>query len=178
MRILLKILTFIIAVVAILTVVAYALPREVTVERSVTVNAGPEAIFPHVNSMQATEAWSPWLERDPNIRLSYSGPTSGVGNRLTWESEHPEVGSGTQEITASVEPFRVETALDFGSMGTAEAWFILEPKGSATELTWGFVTDTGMNPIARWFGVMMDRWVGADYEAGLAKLKALAENSG
>ncbi len=176
MRVLRKIFTFIIVVAAILAVVAYVLPREVTVERSLTINATPEAIFPHVNSMQATEAWSPWLERDPNVKLTYEGPDSGVGNRMTWESEHPQVGSGTQEITASIENSQVRTALDFGAMGTARARFDLKPDGAVTELTWGFVTDTGMNPIARWMGLMMDRWVGADYEAGLARIKALVES--
>jgi len=48
---------------------------------------------------------------------------------------------------------------------------------AGTRLTWGFVTDTGFNPMMRWMGVMLDDWVGADYEAGLARLKALAENT-
>ncbi len=176
MRIIRRLFTLVIVAVVVLVAVAYVLPREVTVERSLTVNAAPESIFPYVNSMQATEAWSPWLDRDPDVRLAYSGPESGVGNRLAWESDHPQVGSGTQEITASMENSRVETALDFGPMGIANAWFNLAPEGTATEITWGFVTDTGMNPITRWMGLMMDRWVGADYEAGLAKLKALAED--
>jgi hypothetical protein len=33
----------------------------------------------------------------------------------------------------------------------------------------------GVNPVGRWMGLMMDRWVGADYERGLANLKALVE---
>ena len=175
MRVFRKVITFIVAVAAILTAVSYMLPREVTVQRTLNINATPDAIFPYVNSMQATEAWSPWLERDPGVKLVYEGPDSGVGNRMTWESEHPQVGSGTQEIIASIENSQVRTALDFGQMGTAMASFDLKPNGATTELTWGFVTDTGMNPIARWMGLMMDRWVGADYEVGLAGIKALVE---
>jgi hypothetical protein len=34
-----------------------------------------------------------------------------------------------------------------------------------------------MNPMARWMGLMFDRWIGADYEAGLAKLKQVAERA-
>ena len=176
MRVLRKILTYVLVVAVVLAAVAYVLPREVTVERSVTIKAAPDAIFPHVNSMQATEAWSPWLERDPDVKLAYGGPASGVGNRMVWESEHPDVGSGTQEIIASVENSLVETALDFGLMGTARARFELKPEGEVTELVWGFVTDTGMNPIARWMGLMLDRWVGADYETGLARLRTLVES--
>ena len=175
MRVLRGIFVLVAVGAAILAVVTYVLPREVAVERSVTIEAPPEAIFPHLNSLRATEAWSPWLERDPQVKLVYSGPDFGVGNRMKWESEHPQVGSGTQEITASVENSRVRTALDFGAMGTARASFDLEPDGAVTELTWGFVTDTGMNPFARWMGLMMDRWVGSDYEAGLSRLRELVE---
>jgi hypothetical protein len=34
----------------------------------------------------------------------------------------------------------------------------------------------GSNPLNRWFGLMMDRLVGPDFEAGLANLKRLAES--
>lgn len=155
---------------------AYLLPQEVTVSRSVVIDAEPSAIFPHVNSMQGTEGWSPWLARDPEVQLSYSGPDRGVGNTLEWASDEPSVGNGRQEIVVSVENERVETALDFGEMGTAQAAFLLASSGSGTEVTWTLVSDMGTNPIGRYMGLMMDRWVGGDYEAGLANLKALVES--
>lgn len=174
------IVKFILRLVLLLVVVfligAVLLPREVTVERTATVNAPPAAIFPYVNSMQQTEKWSPWLDLDPDVALSYSGPETGVGNRMEWRSDHPQVGNGSQEIIASEPDERVVTALDFGDMGTAEAHFEMQPRGESTEVTWGFTTDTGMNPLMRWMGLMMDRWVGADYEKGLARLKSLAES--
>jgi hypothetical protein len=33
----------------------------------------------------------------------------------------------------------------------------------------------GMNPVGRYMGLMMDRWVGGDYERGLLQLKAQVE---
>lgn len=165
-----------IAILAILFVGgAYLLPREVSVARSITIDAAAEKIFPQVNSLKATEAWSPWLERDPNVVLTYTGPDSGIGAAMAWASEEPDVGVGTQEIIASVANQSVETALDFGDMGLATARFTLVEQGTGTELTWGFTTDTGMDPIARWIGLMLDSWVGADYEQGLENLKALVE---
>jgi hypothetical protein len=155
--------------------VAFLLPREVQVARSVVIEAPAEEIFPHVNAMKMTEAWSPWLGKDPQVQLTYEGPEAGVGNKMSWASDVPEVGNGTQEITLSVENEKVETALDFGDMGTAKASFTLAAAEGGTELTWGFVTDTGMNPMFRWMGLMMDGWVGADYERGLGNLKALVE---
>ncbi len=175
MRFLGRLLGGLVVLAVILVAVAFVLPQTVNVERQVEIEAPPEAIFPYVNSMQATAEWSPWLSLDPEVELTYSGPEAGVGNTLSWSSENRRVGVGTQEITASVENERVETALDFGPMGTADAYFVLEPAGEATTVTWGFDSDLGMNPMARWMGLMMDGMVGGDYEAGLANLKAVVE---
>ncbi len=175
MRLIKRLLAAVIVIVLVLVAVAYVLPRNVTVERTASIDAPAEEIFPHLNSLQKSEAWSPWLDRDPAVQLTYDGPEMGVGNKLTWASEHPQVGNGTSEIVESVENESVKMALDFGPMGTADAWLTLAAAGEATDVTWGFTTDLGMNPMARWMGLMMDRWVGADYEDGLGKLKTLVE---
>ncbi len=175
MRLLKRIIVTLIVIVVALAGVSYLLPGKAEVSRSITIDAPPEAIFPYVNSMQETEKWSPWLSRDPETKLAYSGPETGVGNTLNWSSEHPQVGSGSQEIVESVENQKVRTSLDFGPMGTASASFVLQPEGAGTEVTWGFTSDLGMNPMTRWMGLMMDRWVGSDYERGLDNLKALVE---
>ncbi len=175
MRFLKRVLIGIVGLVVLLVVVAYALPREVMVERSVIIDAAPAKIFPHVNSLKANEAWSPWLDRDPDVVMVYEGPEEGVGSKLTWTSDHPNVGNGSNVIIASDPDRRVDTALDFGDMGTANAWVTLDQAGEGTEVKWGFATDLGMNPVARWMGLMMDNWVGADYQDGLNRLKALVE---
>lgn len=167
---------FAIVVIALIAI-AFLLPSEVSVSRSTVIAAPTEDVFPHVNSMQATEAWSPWLSRDPNVELSYDGPEEGVGNTLRWASDEPSVGNGIQVITASIPNERVETAIDFGPQGLASAYFDLEPADGGTLMTWGFNTKLGMNPFARWMGLMFDGWIGADYEKGLANLKALIEGT-
>ena len=107
--------------------------------------------------------------------MTFSGPDEGVGAGMAWNSENPQVGTGSQEIVVSVPDERVETALDFGPMGTAKAAFLLEAAGGATRVTWDLEADMGNDPMGRWMGLMMDRWVGADYEQGLTNLKTLVE---
>ncbi len=175
MHILKRIFQGLLLIVIALVAIAFVLPREVSVARSIDINAGASEVFPHLNSLKASEAWSPWLDRDPDVVTEYNDIESGTGAAMSWESEHPQVGSGRQEITASVEDQRVETALDFGDMGTANAYFELAENGGVTNVTWGFTTDTGMNPMQRWFGLMMDGFVGPDYELGLERLKVLIE---
>ncbi|MCX8952648.1 hypothetical protein OU790_04290 [Ruegeria sp. NA] len=40
-----------------------------------------------------------------------------------------------------------------------------------------FESDLGLNPMSRWMELMMDKWVGGDYERGLNNLKVLIENN-
>ncbi|MEP1538689.1 MAG: SRPBCC family protein [Paracoccaceae bacterium] len=176
MRILKWVLGIVVSFGLVIVLGGFLLPREIQVARSVQIDAQPADVFPHVNSLKATEAWSPWMDRDPNIQTTYSGPEDGVGAKLEWASDHPQVGNGSQAIMTSIENERVETVLDFGEMGTSKAAFILTEKSGTTEITWTLDTDMGANPVGRWMGLMMDKWVGADYEAGLTNLKNLIEN--
>lgn len=174
-----RLLKWLVGLIAVLAVVffggAFLLPKDVTVARSVEINAPASDIFPYVNSLKAAGEWSPWLGRDPQVQLEYSGPDEGVGAKLAWASDDPQVGNGTQEITVSEPDKLVETALDFGPMGQALAKFDLAESGGTTTVTWSLESDMGNNPTWRWMGLMMDDWVGGDYETGLANLKALIE---
>lgn len=161
--------------VIVLAAVGMLLPREVTVARSVEVNVPADKVFAHVNGLKAMAEWSPWLERDPNVKLTYSGPETGEGAALSWTSEHPQVGNGSQKIVEVIENEKVMTALDFGDMGTANAAVLLQAGGEKTVVTWTLESDMGAGPVGRWMGLMMDKWVGADYEVGLFRLKTLVE---
>ena len=175
MRIVKRLLAAILILVIALVAVSYLLPRDIKVARSIEINAPASEVFAQVNGLKAGADWSPWLKRDPDVQLTYSGPDTGVGSKLEWTSEHPQVGSGKQEIVESIENEKVLTALDFGDMGTATAAVILVENSGVTTITWDMETDMGMNPIGRYMGLMMDKWVGADYEHGLANLKALVD---
>jgi len=170
-----KILLGLVIAVAVLVLVGLFLPSSAHVERSITVDASPATMFALVNGYRSFKRWSPWAERDPETEYSFEGPDHGVGAKMTWASQNPQVGSGYQEVVASDPYSRVQSHLDFGSQGTAEAFFRLEPGADGTSITWGFDTEFGMNLVSRYMGLMFDRWIGADYEAGLANLKVLAE---
>ncbi len=178
MRLLKRVIFGIVALIAVLAVVGMFLPREIAVSRSIEINAPAADIFPHVNNLKATIPWSPWLGLDPEATLTFNDVPEGTGAVMEWASEHPNVGSGRMEVTTSTPDTHLDVALDFGDMGTADAfWDFVEADGKTTT-TWGFTTDMGFGPAGRWMGLMMDSWVGADYQRGLENLKALVEGQG
>ena len=174
MRIIGRLFMFLVAAVIVLILVAFALPREITVSRSVAINTTVDKIFPLVNDLRK-HSWSPWVQLDPDAKFSYSGPPRGKGQKVSWQSQRQDVGTGSQTITKSETNKLIETALDFSDQGTATAGFDFKPEGKQTNVTWRFKTDAGNNPVMRWMGLMFDSWIGENYEKGLANLKKLAE---
>ena len=167
----------VVAVVLLIAVIGMLLPTAVHVERSISIKAEPEKIYALVNDFREFNSWSPWAEYDPDgTTYEYSGSGMGVGARMSWASEHPNVGVGAQEIIESEPNRMVRSKLVFdGFDAPTFASFILEPAAGGTRVTWTF--DSEMNSLlGRYMGLMMDGWVGADYERGLANLKELAES--
>ena len=176
MSILKKMLLGLVVLAILLVLIGFLLPASAHVERSTLIEAPPATLFALVNGFRSFNEWSPWAERDPETEYLFEGPDSGVGAKMSWASQNPQVGTGFQEITLSEPYSRVETHLDFGTQGTAEAYIAIDPAAAGTTVTWGFDTDFGMNLVSRYMGLMFDSWIGADYEAGLAKLEKLAES--
>jgi effector-binding domain-containing protein len=169
-----KILFGFAGIIALLLLVGFLLPRQAQVERRIVIERPASLVFATLNSFQRFAQWSPWHMLDPNMRTTLTGPRSGVGAKYSWQG-NDKVGQGTQTIAAARENAEVVTDLDFGDMGLARARFLLTPAKNGTEVTWRFESDLGFNPIGRYFGLMLDRWIGADYQRGLQRLKALVE---
>jgi uncharacterized protein YndB with AHSA1/START domain len=144
------------------------------VQRAVDVAAAPERIYPLIADPREWKRWSVWNRRDPDMQLQFSGASSGTGARWAWKSASE--GNGEMEFTNAVVNERVDYALAFPDMGMrSSGQFRLERVGPATRVTWTNEGDVGANPVNRYFGLLMDRMVGPDFEGGLANLKAIAE---
>lgn len=154
-----------------LAVIGLTLPDAATVEREITIKAPVATVFPHINSMQAFHAWSPWTRGDPSTQYVFEGPEQGVGSRMRWFSGSEDVGQGSQEIIASVANQHVETSLVFGDKGSGIARFTLIPDAEGTTVRWQFHSDFGWDLFSRYVGLMLDSMIGAAYEKGLRTLK-------
>jgi uncharacterized protein YndB with AHSA1/START domain len=152
----------------------FFLPSGFTVQRSTEINAPARKVYDLVVEPRRWKDWSVWTQRDPNMRITYSGPPFGMGAKWSWVSKSE--GSGNMEFTR-VEPDRtVEYALAFPEYNMRSTGALtLEPAGNMTRVTWSNRGDVGGNPLKHYLAVGMDRMVGPDFEGGLANLKALAE---
>ncbi len=169
------ILVVVVLIVGVLVVAAMR-PNDFSVQRSVSIQALPEKIFPMIDDFRQWPAWSPWEKLDPTMKRTLSGAASGVGAIYAWDGSG-KVGAGRMEIKEATLPSKIGIQLDFIKPfeGHNITEFTLAPSGLATEVTWRM---HGPAPfVSKLMGLFfnMDTMIGKDFEAGLANLKAAAE---
>ncbi len=171
--------TVIIVVVVLLAAVLVAAamrPDDFSVQRSVSIKAPPDKIYPMLVDFRQWPAWSPWEKLDPDMKRTLSGPASGPGASYAWQGSG-KVGAGRMEIKEAAVPTKVAIQLDFIKPfeGHNVTDFTLVPRGAQTEVTWLM---HGPAPfVSKLMGLFvdMDKMIGKDFEAGLANLKAATE---
>ena len=175
MKLLRKIVRILSVSILLFIVVSFFLPQKQHVERSLDIMAPAEEIYPHLADPRLFGKWSPWSKIDPKMETQYTGPDSGEGAGMKWQSNNSSVGNGSWVITKAIENRSLDIDMDFGDQGGATSFFRLEPSEGKTKVTWGFDTDAGMNPLMRWMGLMMDKMVGSEYAKGLEGLRKIIE---
>jgi len=162
--------------IAIILIVAATKPNTFSIQRATIVKAPPERIFPLINDFHQWGTWSPYENKDPAMKRSYSGAESGQGAVYAWKG-NKNVGSGRMEILEASAPSKIVIKLDFFTPfeGHNTAEFTMLPQGDATNLTWLMHGPLPfMGKIMHVF-INVDRMVGKDFEAGLINLKTLGE---
>ncbi|BBE50379.1 Polyketide cyclase [Ferriphaselus amnicola] len=150
-------------------------PDDLHVERSISINATAEQIFPLINEFYQWEKWTPY-NKDPAMKKLFSGSPKGVGATYTWKG-NKDVGEGEITITDSTPPNKI--VLDLHMIQPFEAHnavvFTLSTDGKMTKVTWAM--DCKQNLVSKVMDVFysMDSMIGNDFAAGLAKLKLATE---
>jgi len=172
-----KIVLVVVAVLVVgVLVVAAVRPDDFSVQRSASIQAPPEKIYPMLADFRQWPAWSPWEKLDPEMKRTLGGPASGPGATYAWQGSS-KVGAGRMEIKEVTAPAQVRIQLNFIKPfeGHNVTDFTLVPRGDTTEVTWLM---RGPAPfVSKLMGVFvdMDKMIGKDFETGLANLKAAAE---
>ncbi|HKO88523.1 MAG TPA: SRPBCC family protein [Burkholderiales bacterium] len=169
---------FIVVLILVAALLAYAAfqPDSFHVERSLSIQAPPEKIFPLVNELPSWKHWSPYEKKDPAMKRIYTGPSSGKGAGYEWSGDG-NVGKGRMEITESVPFTKVLIDLRFVEPFEAHntASFDFVPQGALTQVTWSIDGPVPYFSKLLSLFIDMDDMIGGDFEKGLKDLKAMAE---
>jgi len=178
-------MTEIIAILAVVLAIAIAIvlilaankPDTFRVQRAAVVKAPPENVFPMINDFHQWTTWSPWENKDPAMKRTYSGSPSGRGAVYAWDG-NKNVGAGRMEILDASSPSKIIIKLDFFKPfeGHNTAEFTMLPQGDATtNINWVMHGPAPFMSNVMQVFMNMDNMIGKDFEICLANLKRLAE---
>ena len=166
---------FAIAIVITL-ILAVTKPDSFSIARSATINAPPEKVFSLINDFHQWRGWSPWENKDPNLKRTYSGAERGKAAVYAWEG-NKNVGSGRMEILEATPSSKVVIKLDFFTPfeGHNTAEFTMLPQGNTTNVHWVMHGPSRFITKVMQVFFSFDKMIGKDFESGLASMKNLAE---
>jgi hypothetical protein len=174
MQLILYGLLVIIGVIIVLSILA---PKDYEISRSIVIDKPVLAVFQYLKYIKNQDHWSPWKNKDINMRQEYVGTDGELGFIAKWEG-NSEVGIGEQEITGIVENKKIEMKLRFFKpwKSTSNTVTTVEDLGKMqTKVTWGFSGKNKFPTNVFMLFLNIEKSVGKDFEDGLSNLKQLLE---
>ena len=163
------------AIVAVLfTIIGFILPSSRHLEHSVETNRKMTIVFDTLNSARRFKDWNPAVAGDPGIKIQRSGPETGVGAKVSWESDEKAIGNGSWTIAKSEPGKLVEYAIEDIDRGhNKRSAFTFTPTGKGgrnIQITQSYDVDYGLNLLGRFSGMYVSSNVGEEMKIGLSSL--------
>ncbi|MDU8886068.1 SRPBCC family protein [Yeosuana sp. MJ-SS3] len=152
-------------------------PNEYSVTRSRSIQAPASVIYENVIDFKKWEAWSPWIEKNPDTRINYPEQTKDVGGSYSWEDED---GIGTMTTIDAVENQSILQHMQFEDFPPSEvSWNFDSSENGLTKVTWN-ISGKDLPFMFKMYSTFtggMEKNIGPDFERGLEKLDSIAIES-
>ena len=178
MKIIKRVGMVLLLVLAIILVAGLFIEKEYTIAKEVTINKPNDSVFKYIKYLKNQDNYSVWNRKDPKSIKTYVGQDATVGFISSWDSQDPNIGAGTQEITKIEENKRFDMELRFKRpMESTSTAFMSTEKISEnlTKVKWSFSGkfDYPANSIMPLIGV--EKMLANDMQKSLDDLKVLLE---
>ncbi|WP_074612459.1 SRPBCC family protein [Pedobacter steynii] len=177
MKMIIKIIVVIIAIVSVCLVIAMFSKSKYTLTREITINRSVDDVFDYVRYLKNQPEYNKWLLLDPNTKIGYKGESDGLpGAILTFESKNSKTGKGEFEIKKVTTGERLDFEIRFLAF-TANGYIAAKALSpNSTKLTW--IYNSGMNwPVNFVLLFMdMDKIIGNDIAESLRNMKHRLES--
>jgi uncharacterized protein YndB with AHSA1/START domain len=178
MRIVKRIVFFLLAFVALALILALFVKKDYAVEREITINKPKQDVFAYVKYLKNQNNFSKWAKLDPAMKTEFKGTDGTAGFVSGWKSENGDVGEGEQEIKKITEGERIDLEIRFKEPmeSSSQSYMITEAVDSShTKVKWGFYGKMQYPFNLMCLFTSMDEMVGPDFEEGLTNLKVVME---
>ena len=178
MKILKGIGVVIVLLIAIYVILGFIGPADYRVERSIEIEAPLSIVFDQTSKFENWGAWSPWAKIATDTKYTIENDNQEVGAKMSWESDHKDVGHGSMMISDVVKNEKVLYTLSFVKPFemTSKGGFIYTQEASGINLVW---YDSGDIPFFQRPMMLLlfdvEKKVGPMFEKGLADIKEICE---
>ena len=173
LRFLLVLLGIIVLGIVILGIIE---PNDITVSRSAFINAPKDVVWEQIVKFKNWPNWSPWIQKDPTTKLSYSGEDGQVGSLYHWIGDDKKTGEGEMKNTG-MKDGELDWSLSFIKPFKAEAkgFFKTADSASGVKVTWTYQGHYSFPTNAMNAFINMDKMLGGDFAQGLDNMKKYCE---
>ncbi|MFB6453864.1 SRPBCC family protein [Chitinophaga sp. Hz27] len=171
MKMIIKIIVVIIAIVSVSLVIAMFSKNKYTLTREIIINRSADNVSDYVRYLKNQPQYNKWLMLDPNTKISYKGAPDGMpGSILLFESSNSKTGKGEFEIK-KVARDRIDFEIRFKAFTANGYMAVTALSPNSSKLTW--VYNSGMNwPVNFMLLFMdMDKIIGTDIAESLNNMK-------
>lgn len=148
-------------------------PNSFEVTRTKTINAPASVVYENVIDFKNWEAWSSWVEADPEMKITLAEQTRGINGSYSWEDKD---GVGTMKIVDAKTNETILQEMQFAEFPKSDVSWNLKPNGTnKTDVTWtisGKELPFMFKAISVFMGGM-EKQIGPNYERSLEKLDSI-----
>jgi len=157
--------------------------KNITVQRSMVINAPKDAVYDQIVKYSNWTHWSPWYMIDTTTKMTYTGVDGQPGNGYHWESnkigegEMTNTGVKDNEIDYKLVMMKPVFATLMGK--DASGSFKFEDAGNGkTKVTWYYTQQVAYPRNALLAMVDMNKMLGNNFDDGLKNIQKYFDQHG
>ncbi len=168
---------FIVVLVAIYLVLGLFGPSDYKVTRSIKITAPIEVVFEQTSKFENWGAWSQWAKIDETAKYTIENDNQEIGAKMSWESNHQDVGHGSMTISEIVKNEKTLYTLKFVKPWefSSNGGFLYTQEEASVNVEW---YDSGDIPFVQrpiMLFMNLEAQIGPMFEKGLANVKTICE---
>ena len=177
-----KFVRFVLVLIGIVVLGVLALgiiePKEVVVTRSATIKAHSDVVFEQIVKFKNWPNWSPWYKMDSGrMKLSYEGTDGQPGSSFHWEGSE-NTGAGdvkNTSVNGTTLDYELNYTRPYAMNTTCMMKAAPDTNPNNTKVTWSCTISMSFPWNASFVVMNWDKFLGGDFESGLANLKNYLE---
>ncbi len=169
------IIIVVMALLIIVIVAGYTMPREIVVSTSEEINLTPLKVFHFVAGFVDRTAWDPWIKADTAVKCTFDIKSGYTGSEYMWEG--PKIGAGKMLVDSVVQGSYILNTVSFSKGKPIPEEWTFTPSSNGTNLTWS-IKMTGRSAFGRIMNRMFKSVIQNTIDSGKIDLKNYLETHG